>query len=147
MTQTQRAPAVLDKLYPRKREVRLTSGHHVTIEPWGIEAGMSLLPTLVEMMEGLGGDLSDQSVAKLILENRPGAVLVIARTLGWTEAEVDERLSLEDLFTVGQAILEVCVITPTGDGLLGKLLRLARAVKGGPTPTTPETPSAAPSSS
>lgn len=129
----------LDALFPPKREVRLVSGEVVLIEPWGIELGLDLMPKVVELGERLGTDVSDGGVVKAVKEATPEVLEIIRRTIGWTHADImdPKRVKFEDVFTLAQAVLEVCVIRGDGSGALGKVLSLGTMFLGAKAETSP----------
>lgn len=129
----------LDALFPPKREVRLVSGETVLVEPWGIEVGLDLMPKVVELGERLGSDVSDGGVVKAVQEATPEVLEIIRRTIGWTHEQImdSDRVKFEDVFTLAQAVLEVCVIRGDGQGALGKVLSLGAMFLGAKAETSP----------
>lgn len=127
----------LDVLFP-EREIKLASGATEVIRPWGIKTGMRLMPRVLELGGRLQGDLSDVALADLITKATPEVLDIIRHTLGWTEQEAEDRLSYEDIFTLGQAIVEVCIIRVDGGGAVGKLLGLGGSLLAGKGATSPE---------
>jgi len=114
-------------LFPDK-EVRLLRGKTVVVRPWGMQTGMLLNPRVIELMAKLRG-FSFSDLAQLVVDFQKEVYDIIQRTTGMTDEQLND-LEYEDLFTLAQAVLDVCVLRRDPDGkpmggAAGKLLTLA----------------------
>lgn len=111
-------------LFPAKA-YRLTGGRLVVVRPWGMETGRLLSPRVAALMEELHGDYSAKGIAKLIRKAQDEVFEIVRLTLGWTREQMNE-LAFEDLFTLAQAVIEVCLLRgEDAGGIVGKALALA----------------------
>lgn len=115
-----------------EREVRLLSGEHVTVAPWKLKMGRHMRKRIGDLFNKLqevrAGTAAGEAVDydALIDLFEADIIEIIRDTLGKDDAWMDEHLAYEDLFTLTQAILEVCLFrSADGGGLMGKLLGMA----------------------
>jgi hypothetical protein len=122
-------------LFPA-RQYTLLGGTIVTIKPWGLETGKLLVPRVAKLVEMLQGDYSQASITKVVLETQDEVSEIIRMTLGWDQDQMKAELAYEDLFTLAQAVIDVCIVRFDAEGkpagALGKLLALAATNR--PTP-------------
>lgn len=111
-------------LFPAK-QVQVLSGKYVTVRPWGMETGRLVSPRVAELIEDLKGNYSVKGVASLVRDKQTEVYEIIRETLGWTDEQM-AGLAYEDLFTLAQAVIDVCILRGEDQGgALGKLLSLA----------------------
>jgi hypothetical protein len=127
MAEESKATAAERALFPDK-EVRLLGGKTVVIKPWGMQTGKLLNPRVVELMMKMRG-FSFADLAQLVVEAQDEVYDIIQRTIEWDDEKMD-ALAYEDLFTLAQAVIDVCIVRPSRDGgpaggVAGKLLALA----------------------
>lgn len=115
-----------------ERDVRLLSGEIVIVSPWKLKQGRIMRKRLTALFNkfqqtqaNVKADVEVDYDA-LIDMFEDDVILIIRDTLGVDSEWMDEHLVYEDLFTLAQAILEVCLWrSGEGGGLMGKLLRVA----------------------
>lgn len=115
-------------LFPGKW-VPLANGDRVFVEPWGLATGKKLGPVVADLLARAGG-VSAVDFSSLVRTSQEEVEFLVRETLGLTKAEADEKLAYEDLFTVFQAVVEVCLLREDGGGVLGKVLALAGRAPG-----------------
>lgn len=113
-----------DILFPAK-QVLVLSGEHVTIEPWGLAKGELLMPRVAALIEKLQGDWSQGKLVRVIRENFPEVREIVRETIDWTPEQMEERLKYEDVLSLAQGVIEVCLIRKDLGGVVGKVLALA----------------------
>lgn len=114
-----------ETLFPAKI-VEMTGGMLVTIRPWGMTTGRLLAPRVGELVKSMNADYGVKSIAKLVRESTDEVYEIVRMTLGWTPKQMDDDILYEDLFTLAQAVINVCIFRgeDTG-GVMGKALALA----------------------
>lgn len=137
----------IDTLFP-EQTVTLYGGRSVVVEPWGLATGRLLAPKLASFFEKAAGDFSSKGLVHVINTAQEDAYFIVQQTMGWSDEEMD-KLKYEDLFTLVQKIIEVCVFRETDKGgAAGKLLALAlqgslRVTRGtSPEPSSSSAPTA-----
>ncbi len=116
-----------------ERDVRLLSGELVTIKPWKLNVGQIMrkrIAVLFGEFKKIQAEVKagDQAIDyEALIDRFEGDVIQIVRdTLGVDDEWMNEKLAYEDLFTLAQAIMEVCIWRgEDGGGLLGKLMGVA----------------------
>ncbi len=112
-----------DTLFPEET-VTLSKGRTVVIEPWGMATGRLLAPKLAGILEKASGDFSSQGLVAVITMAQDECYFIVGKTMGWDDDEMN-KIQYEDLFTLMQKIIEVCVFRESdGGGAAGKLLAL-----------------------
>jgi hypothetical protein len=119
-----------------EREVRLLSGAYVTVRPWPIRKGRLLVDRVIALVERLlehrraeaaaapGSAPRRVALATDLLDVAFEEVFGIVRdTVDYSDEQM-EALTFEDLLTLTEAVLEVCLIRGEDGGVLGKLARL-----------------------
>lgn len=110
-------------LFPNKA-VRLMHGKVVTVKPWGMTAGRLIAPLVADLIKEMGGDYSMTAIAALFRSAQDQVFVIVRETLGWTDKEMG-ALQFEDLFVLGKAVMDVCILREEdAGGALGKLLTL-----------------------
>jgi hypothetical protein len=120
-----------------EREVRLLSGAFVIVRPWPIRKGRLLVDRVIALVERLlehrraealaaapGAAPRRVALATDLLDVAFEEVFGIVRdTVDYSDEQM-EALTFEDLLTLTEAVLEVCLIRGEDGGVLGKLARL-----------------------
>jgi hypothetical protein len=120
-----------------EREVVLLSGARVIVRPWPIRKGRLLVDRVIALVErllehrraealaaGEGEPPRRVALASDLLDVAFEEVFGIVRdTVDYSDAQM-EALTFEDLLTLTEAVLEVCLIRGEEGGVLGKLARL-----------------------
>lgn len=123
----QEAPAPTpeeEALFPAKI-IEMTNGQLVTIHPWGMATGRLLAPRVGDLVKKMNAEYGVKAIAKLIRESQDEVYEIVRHSLGWTTEQMDE-LVYEDLFTLAQGIISVCLFrNEDAGGILGKGLALA----------------------
>lgn len=126
-------PQPRSTVHPETRVPIRRGEDHVVIRPWSLGTRHLLYPVLEGIIGKVGGlretlaasrgGNADLAVLGHLLREAETEVTELVRiTLGWTPEEMDERLFLEDLPALAQAVMTTCVITADGGGALGKAL-------------------------
>ena len=90
------------------------------------------MSALFEKVAGKGESL-EKTLAKSIILFQDEAYEIVRETLHWNDEKMEE-LAYEDLFTLMQKILEVCILRGKDEGVLGKMLALVLTTSGPRTP-------------
>ncbi len=116
-------------LFPAKR-VELLSGEHVVMKPWGMATGRLLTPVVAGIFQLLQDGISSMAndkvvdIKDLVVRAEAEVEQVVRETLGWDQEEMDKQCAFEDLFTLAQGVLDVCVFREDGGGAMGKMMAL-----------------------
>ncbi len=105
--------------------VPLLSGHSYVVKPWGLSLGMQLNPRCMALVGALDGNYDPKNIAGMIRIAQVEVHDIVRLTLGWTPEEMEERMQYEDLLTMAQAVIEVCLMRGADlGGVLGKAVAL-----------------------
>ncbi|MCP4868275.1 MAG: hypothetical protein GY898_06105 [Proteobacteria bacterium] len=120
-----------EKIITPHREVRLTSGEHVVVAPWGMTQGslvMARLEALQPKLAGIGakGPVTPHA---LLAEAWDEIVEIVSMTVGVARADMERPpteggWTFEDLLAVTDAVLDVCLVRSDGRGALPLLMGL-----------------------
>jgi hypothetical protein len=102
-------------------------GRTVFVKPWGMATGRRLAPRVAALFKRLRG-FAASDLAALVQEAQDEVYDVVRASVGFSTEQMDE-LSYEDLFTLADAVINVCIIRRVDggpvEGAAGKLLTLA----------------------
>jgi len=113
-----------------EHDIELLSGRHVTIKPWSLGLGRLMRKRIVKLFRQIQesrGNLSEVDLGALLEVGEEQIYEIVRDTVEWTDAQMDE-LAYEDLLTLAQGVLDVCVLRKDGGGVGGKLLGLLGTV-------------------
>lgn len=123
-------------LFPAQ-EITLSKGRKVIIEPWGWKVGLRLTPKVISIAmeamtwrsdflgaKGQPPGITPDAIVKVIIKYQDEVAAIIQETLGWDDDKMEE-LQYEDIFTLAQAVLDICIIREgDDDSPLAKMLTL-----------------------
>ena len=106
-------------LFPAKR-IPISRGRHAVVEPWGFKTGMLLTPKVIQIaadafdfrnrfQKGEVGEFTNATLIEVIVKYQQEVADIIQETLGYDDGQMAE-LDYEDIFTLSQAVLDVCII-------------------------------------
>lgn len=118
-------------LFPFK-DVKLRTGETLTVREWNIEKGARATPIAATLLQrlakaGAGGNVE---LPKLMEVALPEVRQLVCITLDMTEAELDRKLTWDDFISVVQAIIDTCLVTDDGRGLIPKIVELVQIGRG-----------------
>jgi hypothetical protein len=131
-------------LFPAGEEYTLSSGGTVTVKPWSIETLKIILQRLPKLVDAMRTEDEQAPLVTLFPRAIEELEVMIAVTLGWTQAELAARCTAGDVLGLADLTWQVCV---EREALAEKLGRLMVQLLGGigarqpQTPQTPKTPS------
>lgn len=111
-----------------EQEVRLMSGEHVVVKPWNLALGRRMRKRITKMFAAIQAEQKQEVInLESMVDNFEDDIIEIVKdTLGVDQEWMDEKLKYEDLFVLGQAVIEVCIFRGKDQGgFLGKLLGMA----------------------
>lgn len=114
-------------VHPERRVPVKGGTRYVVIRPWSMALRRQVKPLLLSVAKRLEiRDLATagNAIAALFDQIEEELYQIAQLTLGLTEAEMEEQLDWEDLPTLVQATIEICLLRADGGGLAGKLLRV-----------------------
>ena len=114
-----------------EQEVRLLSGETVIIRPWSLGLGRLMRKRITDLVTKIQASTDSVDLFSLagLLEHCETEVIQIVRdTIEKDDAWMEGHLLYEDLITLAQAVISVCIARPDGGGVLGKLLGTAQMV-------------------
>lgn len=113
-----------------EREVALLSGEKVIVKPWSLKTGRLMRKRLAGLIEQVQAGTAEGMAADLpsLIENFEQDVILIVRdTIGWSDEQMESnKICYEDLVTLAEAIVRVCIIREGGGGIVGKAMGLAK---------------------
>lgn len=115
-------------LFP-EREIKLTNGTRVVVEPWGLKEGALVLERLEALTPKLFSK-GEQVDARTLLSRAYGEVVDLVSMTVDVPREVMEKKArdggwtFEDLLEATDAVLEVCILRSDGRGALPFLVTL-----------------------
>ncbi len=112
------------------QDVELQNGKKVTVRQWDIETGAVLTPRVVRLMDKLreAGLKGEVEIEDLMVVAVAECKAIVAETIGWTERELDQRVSYLDFLSLLQAVIDTSLVRPDGEGALKKIVDLAGAL-------------------
>ncbi len=114
-------------VFPEK-EIRLLSGKYVVIRPWTLSVGRRMRKRITVMFDEFRKiqGKTEVSYATLVDQFEDDLVEVVKETIGKDDAWMEEHLKYEDLLSLIQGVLEVCIFRGKDQGgFMGKLLGMA----------------------
>ncbi|MEE9244882.1 MAG: hypothetical protein V3U63_01665 [Gemmatimonadota bacterium] len=90
-------------------EVKLASGEHVLVRPWGYRTGKRLMGRLGTVLKMLAMARTGQTtgIGDLLSESYDELIGIMADTIGMSLDDVDEKMLMEDILNVIGVILDV----------------------------------------
>lgn len=122
MSETPERTNQAEKLFPLGKQYTLHNGKTIEVRPWSIKTMVRVsqrVPRVLEKIRALKGEVQDQSVQSLVPILADEFREVVAETLGWEPARVDEEMDADDFLSVVQLVWDECLV-----GLLAKSLGL-----------------------
>ncbi len=113
-------------------EITLLSGERVMMKPWSLGLGRLMRKRIAEIYQKLssaGEQTMDMNAVLQVCEDE--IYQIVRDTLDWDNERMDE-IAYEDLLTLAQGVIDVCLIRKDGGGVAGKLLGLAGRLGVGP---------------
>ena len=108
------------------------TGIKVQVRQWNIEQGAELIPAVMDVgdklrQRGATGEVEPKDLFQYAAQE---LVEIVGTTLGWTSGELNERLTMDDLFNLVEIIWKQNIVREDGGGLLPKVAGLAGALGG-----------------
>lgn len=115
-------------------EVHLMNGEPVQIKPWSLKLGRLMRERITKMFvraREMNLSQGDLDVAQLMEHFESEIYYIVRDTIDKSDVWMEEHLAYEDLFTLTQAVVDVCVLRQDGGGALGKILGAMGGAFGG----------------
>lgn len=116
-------PTAEDTLLPG-REVKLSTGKRVRIEPWSLRVGRRVLEPVNDLLQ-ISVSNPDAKIPQLIDLAFDEVMQIVQVTVGFDDEQM-ENLRLEDAIELATVTLEVCLVREDGGGLMGKMMRFGK---------------------
>ena len=103
--------------------VPLLSGREVEIKPWTLKQGRLIrrkITGIVDDLQAVGKSAGSLTDVFDLCEDK--VIEIIRDTLGVDDEWMDANLAYEDVYTLAQAIIEVCLMRGGKDGVMGKVM-------------------------
>ena len=140
------------QLFPLGREVKLANGSSVEVNEWSIQTMVRVTQRVPKAVEQLmDGRDANASVVELFPGMLDEIKVIVAESIGWEPARIEEEMTSGDLLRVANAVWDVCISGPLAEAM-GLATRLGGLIGGlggtvATTPTSKAKPSSAPSAS
>ncbi len=121
---TEAAEAEFNIIFPFV-DVELQSGKKVAVRQWNIETGAVLTARTVGLIQKLQGKIGEVQLEELIELAQAECQDIVAKTIGWTVAQLNERANYEDFLSLLQAVIDTSLVREDGQGALPKLVGIA----------------------
>lgn len=103
--------------------VKLLNGKTVVVKPWSLKNGRLIRQKITDTFDALqAAGKTPGSLTEVFDMCEQQVVEIVRDTLGVDDAWMEENLAYEDLFTLAQAVVEVCLLRGGKDGVLGKVM-------------------------
>ena len=110
----------------------LSSGEIITVQEWSIAKGARATPIAASLLQQLAkvGASGTVELPTLMEVALPQVRELVCITLDLEDRELDSRFTWDDFLKIVQAIIDTCLVTDDGRGLLPKLVELVQIGRG-----------------
>jgi hypothetical protein len=103
--------------------VRLLSGKEVEIKPWSLKQGRLIrrkITGIVDALQTAGKNVSSLTDIFDLCEDQ--VIEIIRDTLRVDDEWMEANVAYEDVYSLAQAVVEVCLMRGGKDGVMGKVM-------------------------